>query len=295
MGSRRWRFNPFTGQVSGATQTEYHVISALSAVAITAGIELYEGPLKASTPNVTIKHVTNSDPESPTYGTTFTEVDRSVSPSTSQYRVDYDSLDSASLLPVEGYYTTGLVEFNGADIGKMVEVTYVGTGSLVLDPLIELFGVGSIIWHTTHLTGADSLTTMRSKGWALCDGTTAASQGVLNAVITGTLPDLVTDGHFIRASGTSGTLQDSQVVAHKHTLTDPGHTHTIQTRVNNLAGVIVAAAVGPGDLVGPISTNTTGISLDDAISLGGTGDPAVDTGDETRPINMSALPLMRVR
>lgn len=295
MGSRRWRFNPFTGQVSGATQTEYHVISALSAVAITAGIELYEGPLKASTPNVTIKHVTNSDPESPTYGTTFTEVDRSVSPSTSQYRVDYDSLDSASLLPVEGYYTTGLVEFNGADIGKMVEVTYVGTGSLVLDPLIELFGVGSIIWHTTHLTGADSLTTMRSKGWALCDGTTAASQGVLNAVITGTLPDLVTDGRFIRASSTSGTLQDSQVVAHKHTLTDPGHTHTIQTAVNTIAGPIVAAAVGSGSFYGPISTNTTGISLDDAISLGGTGDPAVDTGDETRPINMSALPLMRVR
>ena len=295
MGSRRWRFNPFTGQVSGATQTEYHVISALSAVAITAGIELYEGPLKASTPNVTIKHVTNSDPESPTYGTTFTEVDRSVSPSTSQYRVDYDSLDSASLLPVEGYYTTGLVEFNGADIGKMVEVTYVGTGSLVLDPLIELFGVGSIIWHATHLTGADSLTTMRSKGWALCDGTTALSQGVLNAVITGTLPDLVTDGRFIRAGSSSGTLQDDQIVAHKHTLTDPTHSHNIRRNVGGGG----PAEVGGGTAFDATDVSTdaasTGITIADAITLGGTGDPAVSTGDETRPINISMLPLMRVR
>ena len=198
------------------------------------------------------------------------------------------------MLPVEGYYTTGLVEFNGADIGKMVEVTYVGTGSLVLDPLIELFGVGSIIWHTTHLTGADSLTTMRSKGWALCDGTTAASQGVLNAVITGTLPDLVKDERFIRASGTSGTMQDSQVVAHKHTLTDPTHSHNIR---RNLGGGSVEVGGGIAFDATDVSTDaaSTGISLDDAISLGGTGDPAVDTGDETRPINMSALPMMRVR
>ena len=110
-----WRFNPFTGVTSSVLveneeQTiEYHSDWNGN------GIQLDEAPVFETPSSVVII-------ENVTGGATFTEVPRTQAPSSGEYRVDYDA---------DGYYGTGRVEFNAADVGKDVLVTYYGNGYVV--------------------------------------------------------------------------------------------------------------------------------------------------------------------
>lgn len=107
-----WRYHPFTGLYypSSIVQEEHTI--AYIADWNAYGIELDEAPDRDYA--VTIV-------EDVTGGATFTEVGQAVSPSAGEYRVDYDD---------DGFFATGRVEFNSADNGKAVLVSYYGRGQV---------------------------------------------------------------------------------------------------------------------------------------------------------------------
>lgn len=85
--------------------------------------------------------------------------------------------------------------------------------------------LGEVRSFAVSITGALSVATLRGFGWAVCDGSTPASQGVATPTITASTPNLV--DKFLTgdatASGATGgaatvTLTEAQLPAHKHTL-----------------------------------------------------------------------------
>ena len=76
-------------------------------------------------------------------------------------------------------------------------------------------GLGSVIMHAPSISGADSIATMQGTGFAVCDGTTPASQGISSPTITASTPNLV--AQFIRGNATtSGATGGSDT--HSHTI-----------------------------------------------------------------------------
>lgn len=171
-------------------------------------------------------------------------------------------------------------------------------------------GVGTIIAHTTHLAGAEPISEMQARGFALCNGTTPASQGITGALITATMPDLNGQGRFLRGGGgpASGNLEDDGTAANGLTLTpnDPGHDHLTMTSDNcNTAngGFTVAGTTFRNiSLNGPKrfqawDTNqncnsghyTTGSSVTNITLTANSSDT------ETKPTNMRVVWMMRVR
>jgi cytoskeletal protein CcmA (bactofilin family) len=107
-----WRFNPFTGTMNAATITDEPHTVEYHADWNAYGIQLDEAPQLDNPSSVSIV-------EDVSGGDTFSEVPRTQAPEALQYRVDYDALT---------YYGTGRIEFNAADVGKTVLVSYKGTG-----------------------------------------------------------------------------------------------------------------------------------------------------------------------
>ena len=149
-------------------------------------------------------------------------------------------------------------------------------------------------------------------GWIVCDGTAVSRTtyaslfgaiginfGGGDGINTFNLPDL--RGRFLRgvdggaghdpdaASRTAsssggpsgdavGTLQPHAFASHRHTLTDPGHSHMAPTTSGIAGSTEVAVPTSQGfDYVGaaPVSTSTTGIT------------EAAAGGAETRPTNVA--------
>ena len=81
--------------------------------------------------------------------------------------------------------------------------------------------LGEVRMVAISLTGADNITYIKSKGWAICNGTTSASQGINGAIILET-PDL--SEKFIRCSNdtTSGNVGGSE--SHNHIWRQYGRT-----------------------------------------------------------------------
>jgi hypothetical protein len=123
------RRNPFTDQETPAEKQETGLTIPTSAPYV---IQLVEVPYKEQPSSVTVYNVTDSE-----YMT-----ETSSSPAQGQFRVDYPEPNG------EG---TGLIEFNSADAGKVVNVSYKGTGSPIvtefLDSMVEgytpTFGIGA--------------------------------------------------------------------------------------------------------------------------------------------------------
>jgi len=69
--------------------------------------------------------------------------------------------------------------------------------------------LGEVRMFALTITGAVTKATLQTRGWAICDGTTASSQGVTEPTITATTPNL--ENKFIKASDneTSGTTGGS--------------------------------------------------------------------------------------
>lgn len=112
MSFSNWRFNPFDETMNSVLiEDEAHTIE-YHADWNGYGIQLDEAPQLDNPSTVVIV-------EDVTGGATFTEVPRTQTPDAGQYRVDY----AAST-----YYGTGRIQFNAADNGKQVLVTYYGTG-----------------------------------------------------------------------------------------------------------------------------------------------------------------------
>lgn len=115
------RRNPFTGQETPVEKQETGLTIPTSAPYL---VQLVEVPLKETPSSITVYNVSDNQ--------YMTEV--STAPAQGQFRVDYPEPDG------EG---TGLIEFNSADAGKLINISYKGTGSPVitefLDAIVEGF------------------------------------------------------------------------------------------------------------------------------------------------------------
>lgn len=117
---KNWRFNPFTQITNDVSIIDEDATVAFLDEINIFGIRLNESPKLNGIPSVAI--VTDD-----TAATAFTEVPRTQAPSSGEFRVDYDA---------DTFFATGIVEFNSADDGQAVLVTYRGTGSVVKDKFL---------------------------------------------------------------------------------------------------------------------------------------------------------------
>lgn len=159
-------------------------------------------------------------------------------------------------------------------------------------------GIGSIIAHVTHLPGSESVEAMRARGFAVCDGSTPAEQGIADAVLAGATPDLNAAGRFLRGTdGPTGVLQADATARNGLALSETPHDHV--TRVSdgpgscNRTALFNTGSVSAGPRVEWTRTTASGCSYD---TNGAVSNTTLETGDaETRPANMSVVWLMRVR
>ncbi|MCA9424307.1 MAG: hypothetical protein KC940_19450 [Candidatus Omnitrophica bacterium] len=233
--------------------------------------------------------------------------------------------------------------FNGTSTGtdsRYIEVIVQGTALAPRQPILAtpyalsaqgMIPIGSIIAHHLDLSSAADLARITSSGFALCNGTTAASQGVADPVITGALPNLnVGDGigRFLRGTtGTTGAEQDDQIQGHfhalpnhthtasspphNHTMTQTDHIHEITTGEGSAGSRNRAADADSSSTPQEASTNGESASVtinSSAVTINNTDsatvsiqDPTtgshgtVRVGDETRPKSMMVVWIMRVR
>jgi hypothetical protein len=116
-----WRKNPFTGVLNSLLiEDEEHTIEYH--VSVNAyGFYANEGVvLDANDPVILTQDNTAL--------TAFTEIPKTIAPNAGQFRVDYDE---------DGYFNTGFVECNAADVGTAMLFTYYGTGT-ILHPTFRL-------------------------------------------------------------------------------------------------------------------------------------------------------------
>ncbi|MCA9424308.1 MAG: hypothetical protein KC994_04510 [Candidatus Omnitrophica bacterium] len=223
---------------------------------------------------------------------------------------------------------------------RYVQVTYEGTVILPRQRILSapyalatlgMVPIGSIIAHHADLSGAAGLTALRNSGFALCDGTTAASQGVENPIITGALPNLNVGngtGRFLRGTtGTTGALQDDQFQGHHHSSPAHGHTTSAEPHTHTWSQSShrhsITTGEGDGDprnkvadgdkngkpdhtaetegAQANISINNTAVSITVQPASVNVGDPiqgnngSLGVGNETRPKSTTILWIMRVR
>lgn len=131
------RINPFTG-TGGATNyvelTEKHIIPSVSPYVI----RLNEVPEKQDPSNMKMVYVDSAT--GVVTENTLTEV--AATPGQGEFRPDYstNALDDKT-------WNTGLIEFSASDAGKIVQVTYTGTGTLA--------GVTSNHWPSWYTDRGD--------------------------------------------------------------------------------------------------------------------------------------------
>lgn len=80
----------------------------------------------------------------------------------------------------------------------------------------DIFHLGEVRMFALSETGAITKATLQGRGWAICDGTTPATQGIADADISGATPNL--QEKFIRMSNdeTSGGTGGSNTEVHNH-------------------------------------------------------------------------------
>jgi len=110
-----WRYNPFTGESLAVDKTEDNLEIPTSSPFV---IQLLEVPRKDNPSTVSVYCYDDL--------VDFTEV--TGSPAQGQFRVDYPPSDG---------HGTGLIEFNSADAGKTVKITYKATGSPIIKEFLD--------------------------------------------------------------------------------------------------------------------------------------------------------------
>ena len=118
MEPSNFRYNPYDDIPTGVEITERHVIPANSPYYI----RLNEVPQKTSPSTMQLKEITNVG-TSVTYGQTFNEV--AATPAAGEFWPDCNTSANG-----DENWNTGLIAFNAADAGKIIEVSYMGTGTL---------------------------------------------------------------------------------------------------------------------------------------------------------------------
>lgn len=118
MEASDFRYDPYNDIPTGIELTERHIIPANSPY----HIRLNEVPQKESPSTITVKEITNIS-TSVTYGKTFSEV--AANPAAGEFWPDCNTGANG-----DENWNTGLLTFNAADAGKIIEVSYTGTGTL---------------------------------------------------------------------------------------------------------------------------------------------------------------------
>lgn len=122
-------------------------------------------------------------------------------------------------------------------------------------------------WTPAFITGmimmwSGTIATIPS-GWALCDGT-SGTPDLRNRFIVGANTD-TTGQSTTSITGTatkSGGSKDAVVVAHTHTITDPGHVHSFSARQSGSSTSYVGGGnVNIGNQSENTASRTTGISI----------------------------------
>lgn len=114
------RINPFVGSGGATTYvnlTETHIIPSVSPFVI----RLNEVPEKRDPSNIKCVYV--DDTTGAVTSSALTEV--AATPAAGQFRPDYSTKADK-----DDSWNTGLIEFNSADAGKIVQITYTGMGTL---------------------------------------------------------------------------------------------------------------------------------------------------------------------
>lgn len=136
-GPSNIRINPFTGDGGATTYvnlTETHIIPSTSPFVV----RLNEVPEKQDPSNMKCVWVDSSTGD--VTSNALTEV--AATPSAGEFRPDYSTKADGNEA-----WNTGLIEFNSADAGKIVQVTYTGTGTLA--------GVTSNHWPSWYTDRGD--------------------------------------------------------------------------------------------------------------------------------------------
>lgn len=118
--------------------------------------------------------------------------------------------------------------------------------------------LGEVRQFALSVSGAVTKATLQSKGWAICDGTTPATQGISSADITASTPNL--ENKFVRASddeasGATGgadthTITEAELPAHVHTVNysnSDGGSGDSMRRGASVDGTINSGSTGSGD------------------------------------------------
>jgi len=185
--------------------------------------------------------------------------------------------------------------------------------------------LGTIIpWHRDmqiHPNSGNKYIPQLPAGWVKCDGRKLKDpESPFHGQV---IPDLNGEGRFLRGAATSGELQDNQMQSHTHadaghthedeghghSIEDPGHGHKAPTW-NGQDGPYEVPRYGYSydyDGAAPTTESTTGIEIEKGSakilsSKADLGEPvAMDgsslgerVGNETRPINMSVIWIMKV-
>jgi uncharacterized protein YqgV (UPF0045/DUF77 family) len=153
---------------------------------------------------------------------------------------------------------------------------------------------GEIVWYTATTpptgaviaNGAALSRTTYADLWAFAQasGNLAASEGVKedgqygpgDGSTTFTIPDLVTEGRFVRAKTASATMGAEQADAFQ------GHRHNTAGAMKVIAGAVYNSS--------PRNEGGQGLDTGDPISDGTNGTPR--TANETRPKNVSLIPIL---
>jgi hypothetical protein len=152
--------------------------------------------------------------------------------------------------------------------------------------------IGGIIWWYKNLTGVPAL----PSGWVECNGQVLDdSESLLNGQ---TIPNINGSGYFIRGSATAGITQLSQTKSHNHTAFAQNGA-TVQRGslfgTDVYCGTVSAAGTQWGFKLDKIMADGEYTVVDGSKFFIGVNYSTIGSPDESRPVNISMVAIMRVK
>lgn len=237
-----FRFDPFTHEYDEVTLVEIHQVEQHGDQGGFYGFRLTESILRESPSSLEVRKITSSDfdindvpdtipvddfDDNDDYsGTDYTEVTKSVTLGSTNFKADYSNLNEAddSLTVVSGQYDTAFVSVPSGDNDEYFIVKYKGLGEINIENNIE-----SVFYQTNYYTSSTTITvpddaqymriTLRGGGQAgfgiAGSYTFVGSKGGNSAsivIFAMEIPNSLTTMAFVQGAGGAGAA-NSQVPA----------------------------------------------------------------------------------